>query len=76
LVFDYDAYGLIINPGGRNRGAIKRGFRTPEVVKLTGLTCRQLDHWDRTGFVRPGHRPAGRLGEGPVFSGRRKKLRL
>lgn len=33
--------------------AIKQGFRTSEVVKLTGLTPRQLDHWDRTGLFRP-----------------------
>jgi len=33
--------------------AVKQGFRTSEVAKLTGLTLRQLDHWDRTGLFRP-----------------------
>lgn len=33
--------------------AVKQGFRTSEVAKLTGLTPRQLDHWDRTGLFRP-----------------------
>ena len=32
---------------------LKQGFRTSEVVRLTGLTRRQLDHWDRTGFIGP-----------------------
>jgi DNA-binding transcriptional MerR regulator len=28
-------------------------FSTAQVARLTGLTPRQLDYWDRTGFVRP-----------------------
>ena len=32
---------------------IARSFSTSEVARLTGLTPRQLDHWDRQGFVRP-----------------------
>ena len=32
---------------------IARSFSTAEVARLTGLTPRQLDHWDRKGFVRP-----------------------
>lgn len=32
---------------------VKKGFRTCEVSNLTGLTRRQLDHWDRTGLFRP-----------------------
>lgn len=32
---------------------IARSFSTAEVARLTGLTARQLDHWDRKGFVRP-----------------------
>jgi DNA-binding transcriptional MerR regulator len=32
---------------------IARSFSTAEVARLTGLTARQLDHWDRKGFLRP-----------------------
>jgi DNA-binding transcriptional MerR regulator len=28
-------------------------FSTAQVARLTGLSVRQLDHWDRQGFVRP-----------------------
>ena len=28
-------------------------FSTAQVSRLTGLSVRQLDHWDRQGFVRP-----------------------
>jgi len=30
-----------------------RSFSTAQVSRLTGLSVRQLDHWDRQGFVRP-----------------------
>jgi DNA-binding transcriptional MerR regulator len=32
---------------------VVRTFSTAETARLTGLTPRQLDHWDRKGFVRP-----------------------
>ncbi len=32
---------------------IARSFSTADVARLTGLTARQLDHWDRKGFLRP-----------------------
>ena len=35
------------------KSVIARGFSTAEVARLTGLTARQLDHWDRRGFLRP-----------------------
>ncbi|HID30650.1 MAG TPA: MerR family transcriptional regulator, partial [Desulfobacterales bacterium] len=38
---------------GAGHVTLKQGFRTSEVVRLTGLTRRQLDHWDRTGFIGP-----------------------
>lgn len=41
---------------------LKRGFRTSEVFKLTGLTPRQLGHWDRTGLFKPSL--AGAAGKG------------
>jgi hypothetical protein len=44
---------------------IKQGSQAPEVVKLTGLTRRQLDHGEKTIFVRPGLALAGGWGEAP-----------
>jgi DNA-binding transcriptional MerR regulator len=35
------------------QSVIARAFSTAEVARLTGLTARQLDHWDRRGFLRP-----------------------
>jgi DNA-binding transcriptional MerR regulator len=32
---------------------VARSFSTAEVARLTGLSARQLDHWDRKGFLRP-----------------------
>lgn len=47
---------------------VKRGFRTSEAAKLTGLTRRQLDHWDRTGFIRPSLAPAAGKGSARFYS--------
>ena len=32
---------------------IPPGFSTSQTVRLTGLSARQLDHWDRKGFLKP-----------------------
>lgn len=32
---------------------VSESFSTAQVARLTGLTVRQLDHWDRLGFLRP-----------------------
>lgn len=32
---------------------VARNFSTAEAARLTGLSARQLDHWDRQGFLRP-----------------------
>jgi DNA-binding transcriptional MerR regulator len=32
---------------------IQHGFSTAQVARLAGLTPRQLDHWDRQGFLKP-----------------------
>ncbi len=32
---------------------VARSFSTAEAARLTGLSARQLDHWDRNGFLRP-----------------------
>ena len=34
-------------------GVVREAFSTSEVARLTGLSVRQLDHWDRLGFLRP-----------------------
>lgn len=47
---------------------LKRGFKTDEVARLTGLTPRQLDHWDRTGFIRPSISPARGRGSSRLYS--------
>lgn len=31
----------------------KMYFRSEEVMRLTNLTQRQLDYWDKTGFIKP-----------------------
>ena len=32
---------------------ISSGFSTGQAARLTGLSPRQLDHWDRKGFLKP-----------------------
>jgi DNA-binding transcriptional MerR regulator len=34
-------------------GVLRHSFSTAEVARLTGLSTRQLDHWDRLGFLCP-----------------------
>jgi len=29
------------------------GFRSRDVIRLVGITYRQLDYWDRSGFIKP-----------------------
>lgn len=48
--------------------AVKQGFRTSEVAKLTGLTRRQLDHWDRTSLFMPSLAPAEGRGSARFYS--------
>jgi DNA-binding transcriptional MerR regulator len=47
---------------------IARSFSTAEVARLTGLTARQLDHWDRQGFVRPSVEKASGYGSSRRYS--------
>jgi DNA-binding transcriptional MerR regulator len=35
------------------RAGTEQGYRGPQVCKIVGITYRQLDHWDRTGLLRP-----------------------
>ncbi len=34
-------------------GVLRQSFSTSETARLTGLSARQLDHWDRKGFLSP-----------------------
>ena len=49
-------------------GVIHRGFSTAETARLSGLTPRQLDHWDRLGFLRPSQRAASGYGSARRYS--------
>jgi DNA-binding transcriptional MerR regulator/predicted RNase H-like HicB family nuclease len=44
------------------------GFNADTVRRLTGITYRQLDYWDRTGLVRPSIRGAQGKGSRRVYS--------
>jgi hypothetical protein len=35
------------------RSVPRAPYTTVQVCQLTGLTYRQLDYWDRTGFIHP-----------------------
>ena len=47
---------------------ISRSFSTAQVARLTGLTPRQLDHWDRRGFVQPSVQRAAGYGSARLYS--------
>jgi DNA-binding transcriptional MerR regulator len=50
------------------RGVVHRGFSTAEAARLSGLTPRQLDHWDRLGFLRPSVQRASGYGSTRRYS--------
>ncbi len=45
-----------------------QGFRGPQVCKIVGISYRQLDHWDRTGLLRPSLAPAKGSGTQRLYS--------
>lgn len=47
---------------------IARSFSTADVARLTGLTTRQLDHWDRRGFAGPSLERASGYGSARRYS--------
>jgi DNA-binding transcriptional MerR regulator len=47
---------------------ISGGFSTAQAARLTGLTPRQLDHWDRKGFLQPSLRKAKGYGSTRRYS--------
>jgi len=49
-------------------GVVRRSFSTAEAARLAGLTPRQLDHWDRLGFLRPSVSSAAGYGSNRRYS--------
>lgn len=47
---------------------ISRSFSTAQAARLTGLTPRQLDHWDRKGFAGPSLQKANGYGSARRYS--------
>jgi len=47
---------------------IAQSFSTAEAARLTGLSARQLDHWDREGFLRPSLERASGYGSARRYS--------
>jgi DNA-binding transcriptional MerR regulator len=45
-----------------------QGFRVPEVVRIVGISYRQLDYWARTGLVRPSVQDAHGSGTQRLYS--------
>lgn len=43
-------------------------FNTNTVVKITGLTVRQVDYWDRTHFIKPSLKEASGYGTSRLYS--------
>ena len=47
---------------------VRRSFSTAETARLTGLSARQLDHWDRQGFLCPSLEKASGYGSARRYS--------
>ena len=47
---------------------VTQSFSTADAAKLTGLSPRQLDHWDRLGFLRPSLQHAAGYGSSRRYS--------
>ncbi|MEK6529160.1 MAG: MerR family transcriptional regulator [Nitrospirota bacterium] len=43
-------------------------YNTKTVVKITGLTMRQVDYWDRTHFIKPSLKEASGYGTARLYS--------
>jgi predicted RNase H-like HicB family nuclease len=48
--------------------AFNMSFNSKTVVALTGLTLRQIDHWDRARVVKPSLKVAAGCGSGRLYS--------
>ncbi len=47
---------------------VPEGFSTAQVSRLSGLTPRQIDHWDRKGFLKPSIQSAKGYGSARRYS--------
>jgi DNA-binding transcriptional MerR regulator len=52
----------------RLNGTLSRSFASGEVVTLTGVSFRTLDHWARTGFIVPSIDPGTGTGSNRLYS--------
>ena len=48
--------------------SVRYKFTSKEVVILTGVSYRQLDHWDRIGLIKPSVLAASGKGSGRLYS--------
>lgn len=46
----------------------EQGFRVPEVLRIVGVTYRQLDYWARTDLIRPSIQDAEGSGSQRLYS--------
>ena len=46
----------------------EQGYRVPEVCRIIGISCRQLDYWARTELVRPSIQDAQGSGTQRLYS--------
>lgn len=53
---------------GGKRKTVAIGFRTTEVMRLTGLTRKQLAYWDKKALFKPSILPAKGRGSSRVYS--------
>ncbi len=49
-------------------GLAINGYSSKQVVKIVGITYRQLDHWDRIGFIKPSAKKAKGCGSRRQYS--------
>ncbi|MFH0980370.1 MAG: MerR family transcriptional regulator [Planctomycetota bacterium] len=46
----------------------QKAFTSAEVVRTTGVSMMQINHWDRLGIAKPSLRPAGGTGSRRLYS--------
>ena len=54
--------------GERQREGTETGYRGPQTCKIVGISYRQLDHWARTGLVKPSLQEAKGSGTQRLYS--------
>lgn len=47
---------------------VLKGYSSKDAVKYTGVSYRQLDYWNRIGFITPSIQPASGRGTERIFS--------